>query len=134
VIARLIVALLAAGAVVYVLAALRAGAPQQEAPPDAPATELDARKRSALHALLDLEDERALGKLSEPDFEALAAAYEQEAIAALRELDRLRAARALPAADPDDLEEEIAATRARLECSRCGYARRPGEPCPRCGT
>jgi hypothetical protein len=123
--------------------------------------ELVSRKQAALTAILDLEDERALGKLSEDDFGALVASYEAEAAAALRALDELGLE------DPDPLEREIAAARARLEpslrsgrgrpasflrsgrgrpasflrsgrgrpaaCPSCGAPASPEGPCSRCG-
>jgi hypothetical protein len=135
-IGRVAVALLALAAIAYVLTALRArvaGAP----PAAGERARLEDRKHAALAAIVDLEDERAIGKLSDADFEALAARYEAEALDALRALDAMGPPE-LPAADPegsedDPLEEEIAAARARLECPHCGAARRAPAACPRCG-
>jgi cytochrome c-type biogenesis protein CcmI len=88
------------------------------------------RKAAALEALVDLEEDRALGKLTPADYEGLRADYEAEALAALRELDEGMRRR-----DADEaLEAEIAAARRELTCPRCGRARPEGRPCPECGT
>ena len=121
-------------ALIYVSAPIRRPPILEEGPipDDDPATsETQARKVAALTAILDLESERDVGKLSETDLAELRSIYEQEALAALAELD---AAEALPAADP--LEREIATLRHRLSrdrCPRCGAARPAGTTCARCG-
>lgn len=126
-----IVALIAVAALVYVTAPLRR--PRRDAPSAAAARveEAAGRRRAAFGGLVDIEGERAMGKLSLGDFEALRAEYEAEALAALRELDELGA----PAgtSDDDDLEAEIAALRSRLSCPDCGAIKTPGEPCEKCG-
>jgi hypothetical protein len=131
VIGELVVALLCAAAVAYVAGPLRGRAPTGSLDGAGPERELEARKRSALAAILDLEGERALGKLSAEDFGALVATYEAEAVDALRRLDELRAAAG------DGIEEEVAAARARLRCPSCGAPRegsgRGAPTCPRCG-
>ncbi len=48
---------------------------------------LDARKRSALRALKDIQHEHAIGKIDDADFEVLSAKYRTEAKDLLRELD-----------------------------------------------
>jgi hypothetical protein len=88
-----------------------------------------ARKAAALGALVDIENERLIGKLSTRDFELLRDEYEAEALAALRELDAIEQGEA----DDDELEAEIAAIRARMECPECGGLRVPGEACSKCG-
>lgn len=121
-----LVVALAAVAVYYVASPLGKGA-VPEATDEATATEeAEARKRTALEAIVDLENERAVGKLDESEFRALRRDYEREAVDALHALD------ALTAADQDDVEAEIAALRAQLECPYCGAARVPGERCSRC--
>jgi hypothetical protein len=90
--------------------------------------EAEARKRSALTAIIDLEAERDAGKLSETDFDALRASAEAEALAALAEVDLV----ASTDLDDDDLEREIAEMRQRLACPTCGALRAPGERCARC--
>ncbi|MGH2698440.1 MAG: hypothetical protein ACRDJL_04480 [Actinomycetota bacterium] len=125
----LLIVLLALGALVWVTLPVRRG-PRVDGPP--PAQELDeanARKRAALLAIVDLENERATGKLSQTDFTVLRLEYEAQALAALREADALRDS----TLDDDELETEIAAVRERLRCPRCGAARRPGRPCEQCG-
>ena len=136
-IAAVAVTLLACAALVWILAPLRwpyrdpAIGIGVSIEPTA-VEEANARKRAALTAIVDLEGERAIGKLSEPDFEALRREYEAQALAALRELDTLAS---LPSGDfgDDEFEVEIAALRERLRCPNCGAARVPGEPCGRCG-
>ena len=129
VIPGLVVALLAIVALIYVSAPIRR--PPAVLDDDGPTSEAEARKVAALTAILDLESERDVGKLSDADLAELRSTYEYEALAALAELD---AAEALPAADP--LEHEIAALRHRLSqdrCPSCGAARPAGTTCARCG-
>jgi hypothetical protein len=130
VIAWAAVGLIAAAALVYVIAPVRRG--RRPTPADAPGADLETRIRAALAAIVDLENEVAVGKLTEPDFAALAGRYESEALAALRALDAARARPPEAAAD-DRLEREIAAVRARLACPSCGGPRRADGPCARCG-
>ena len=88
------------------------------------------RKAIALTAIVDLEEERALGKLAAPDFDTLRANYEAEALAALRELTMLSAP---PQPSDDELEAEIAEIRAALACPRCGRTFSAGRTCSQCG-
>jgi hypothetical protein len=128
VIAGLLVALLACAALAFVLAPVRTG-PRPERPDSSLlAAEASSRKRAALTAILDLETEREIGKLSSADFDALRGEYEAQALAALAELDSLEAA-----SGDDAIEEEIAAVRERLACPSCGAVRASSGPCPRCG-
>ena len=135
-IAAVVVAILAVAALAYVGAPLRRFRPQSYA--TAGITEAEARKRAALLALLELEEDRAVDKLSEDDFLTLRAEYEAEAVAALKQLDLFGTE------GNDPLEAEIAASRRRLEresqsrpwrshCPSCGAPRPAGEVCPRCG-
>ena len=71
--------------------------------------ELNARKRAALEALVDLQAEHAIGKLSDDDYEQLQTTYQAEALTVLDEIE------AAGDSAGDELEAEIAATRARLE-------------------
>jgi len=87
------------------------------------------RKATALSAIVDLEEERALGKLAAPDFETLRANYEAEALAALRELTFA----ATPQPSDDELEAEIAEIRAALACPRCGRPLGTARACSQCG-
>ncbi|HEX2196672.1 MAG TPA: hypothetical protein VHJ76_07075 [Actinomycetota bacterium] len=126
-----VVALLACAALAYVAVPLgRRG--RTEEPPSAE-SELDARKTTALSAIVDLENERLVGKLSEEDFEVLRAQYEAEALQALTELDALRAAQP-DATDDASLEAEVAEMRRRLACPRCGSLRSIDGTCSRCQT
>lgn len=88
------------------------------------------RKATALTAIVDLEEERALGKLAAPDFETLRANYEAEALTALRELTTFAAT---PQPSDDELEAEIAEIRAALACPRCGQALSAARTCSQCG-
>ena len=126
--AALIVTLLATAGLAYVLSSLM-GEPRLEvSDPTVLAEEADEKKRAALSAIIDLEDEREMGKISEADYRALVAGYEADALAALKQLDEIGGE---PQGD-DALEAEIASLRQRLECPSCGAARPPGERCPRC--
>ena len=126
----LLIIALALAVLAWVAVPLRRG-PKVDAPlPSPQLEEADARKRAALIAIVDIETERATGKLSEGDFVALRSDYETQALVALREADALRDS----TYDDDELEQEIAAIRERLRCPDCGAARRPGEPCEQCGS
>ena len=125
----LFVALAAVAVLAYVLVPLRSG-PRQDVPLTSVHVEdAEEKKRSALTALIDIEEERDIGKLSEGDFNSLRTEYEAEAFQALVELDALEAA---PGAD-GELEDEISALRAKMTCSSCGALRPPGEACEHCG-
>jgi hypothetical protein len=134
VIPALVVAALALLALAYVAGPLRdrdeAAGEESEV-----AAELAGRKRAALTAILDMEEERDAGKLSASDFAILRREYEAEAAEALVELDALRSQ---TTGNDAALEAEIAAIRARLAaplepCPSCGTPRAPGRACERCG-
>lgn len=122
-----IVAALAVAALVYVALPGRADTLY----PD-PAGEIEEEKLAALTAILDLEADRDVGKLSEVDLSELRLSYEKQAIDALHRLDHI---------DSDDtsdaLEREIAIVRERMistSCPNCGAKRPPGgTSCARCG-
>ena len=121
-----LVAFMAAVALAYVSAPLRRG-PRRDLPDrHVRQRATEERKRAALDAIVDLEAERDLGKLSEPDFEVLRDDYERVALQALKELDAL-------GASDDPVEAEIAARRDAIACPHCGAARGAGSRCPRCG-
>lgn len=123
-----VVVLLALAALAWVLAPLRE--PERDvAGAETLFEEADARKRAALAAIVDLEDDRSVGKLDEDEFRSLKGQYEAEAVAAIAELDALEASTTAP----DELEEEIARMREALRCPNCGAIRAPNEGCPRCG-
>lgn len=130
-VAVILVVLLLGLALAYILTPLirPGGEPAEEDPRTAAAIDAEDRKMSALTGLVDIEDEREVGKLSAADFELLRREYEAEAMAALHELDDIH----FTLRTDEALEAEIAAVRAGLECPSCGGARPPGEPCPRCG-
>ncbi|MDQ3772736.1 MAG: hypothetical protein M3343_11710 [Actinomycetota bacterium] len=158
----LVVAIVALTVLAWVALPLRRG-PRSDAPlPSLELEEAEADKRSALVAIVDIENEHAVGKLSRPDLDALKAEYEARALEALRRAEALREEQPLSASggeadqrssrrsrqedqgssrrsrqeewlDDDELELEIAAIRERLRCPSCGAARAPGESCDRCG-
>lgn len=127
-IGAIIVAMLVFAALAFVAQPLRRGPRSDEATLSDAIEEAGARKRSALIAILDMEEERALGKLSETDFRVLRAQYEAEAVAALKELD---------AAQRDtgdaELEKEIARIKETLVCPSCGALTPEGSRCTACG-
>jgi rubrerythrin len=124
----LIVTIATLVALVWVLAPLRR--PEAERADARTLTdEADARKRAALGAIVDLEDDRSVGKLAEDEFRALKRQYEAEAVAAIAELDALEGSEA----GSDELEDEIARVRRAMTCPKCGATRAPQESCPRCG-
>ncbi|MGH2788576.1 MAG: hypothetical protein ACRDJV_11840 [Actinomycetota bacterium] len=128
----LIVAALAAAVLVWVMAPLRRGPRRDGLPESERLAEATAQKDAALDALVDIEREREVGKLSEEDFEELRAQYEIEALAALRSLDTT-----LTEEVDNELEAEIAAMKERLggrPCPQCGTHRVRGRPCPTCGS
>ena len=144
----LLVAAVALGVLAWVTLPLRRGprgrlggtAEQDRIDAPEPSHELEeavADKRAALVAIVDLENERAVGKMSQADFDALKAEYEAQALSALRAADALRDTATPPTSGQewdDELELEIAALRKRLRCPNCGAARTPGEACEQCGS
>lgn len=125
----IVIVVLVAISVAYISRPLVRGA---RGAPDVTALKLEeagARKDAALGALVDIENERLIGKLSHSDFELLRDEYESEALAALKELDVL----AEGTTEDDELEAEIAAMRERMACPECGGLRIPGEACSKCG-
>lgn len=139
-IAAIVIALLACGALAFVAAPIRSR-PDDAGEPSAVPAELESKKRAALTAILDIENERDVGKLSDEDFQILRGEYETEAVSALLQLDSLRAAEG---GDGAEIEAEIAEIRARLAasggrrgtllaCPSCGAPRVPGRACDRCG-
>lgn len=126
----LLVAVLAFAALAFVVAPLRRSDTAERFDLTA---ELEEKKAAALNAILDLESERDVGKLSATDFSELRAVYEAEALDALHQLDGIDATEG-----SDPLEQEIALIRQRLSnsapCPNCGAERKAGvSPCPACG-
>jgi len=142
--------LLAGGATYYVLLPILRPPAPTAAGAAAPADEGDdpeddmSPQAVALRALKEIEFDRATGKLSDPDYEALKAKYTEEALAALRgegARSGVRGARDLPARSLLTAHRApCPAHGARPEpdavfCSTCG--RRLGKApayCTRCGT
>ena len=122
------VAIVALAALAWVLNPLRRPEPDR-ADARLLTDEADARKLAALAAIVDLEDDRSVGKLGEDEYDSLKRQYEAEAIAAMAELYALEAS----TSEPDELENEIARMRRAMTCENCGATRVPGERCPRCG-
>lgn len=125
---EILVALAAFAALVYVITPIARG-PRVQAKDPGRVEEAEARKRTALAAIIDLESERDSGKLSKNDFDMLRETAEVEALAALAEADLV----ASTDLSDDELEREIAQMRERLACPSCGSMRAPGERCTRCG-
>ena len=119
-----------------------------------PRTELDERKRRALRSLKDLEQEHAVGKIDDEDYETLRVEYRTQAKAVIQEMDevlspRRAEAEALlrahlakrhiePAIDdePAKAPEPEHASRAdeRVQCPSCETANDPDAAfCKRCG-
>jgi hypothetical protein len=112
---------------------------------------LGEQKRRVLRALKDLEGERALGKIDEADYEAIAMQYREEAKALMREMDR-NVAPALAEAErianeylaakglrSDDSEvaskaKAGASPRGRVTCASCGTSNEADAAfCKKCG-
>lgn len=124
-----LVALAALAMLAYVLNPLRSG-PRRDIPSTSMrAEDAEEKKRAALTALIDIEEERSIGKMSQTDFDALRAEYEAEALEALIELDGLEAT---PDVD-QELEVEISALKTKMTCPSCGSLRQPGKACNHCG-
>jgi hypothetical protein len=104
-----VVGILALAALAYVAAALDRPQGAASGLTGAAEVELERRARAALVAIVDLENERDVGKLTAQDFDDLVGTYEDEALTALRALDDVRSAGA-----SDAVERDIAAVRARL--------------------
>lgn len=127
--AAIVIGVLTVVAVAYIVAPIgKLGRRIEESVPESAPEE---RKRVALTGILDLEEERDGGKLSEAEFTDLRGRYERDAVEALKELDH-RA----PSAELDDrLEREIASAREKLRCGTCGAPRGiDATRCPSCGS
>ena len=124
----IVIALLTLAALVYVTLPLRRDEDSEVLGDPAALRASQDRKESALTAILDVEEEAQVGKLTAEELEKLRYEYEREALAALEQLDRMTAT----TASDDSLEREIAAMRERLACPACGSMREPGGACSRC--
>lgn len=112
---------------------------------------LGEQKRRVLRALKDLEGERAIGKIDEADYEAIATQYREEAKALMREMDRNVApalveaeriateyltAKGLRSNDSDVAPKTNAGAspRGRVTCAHCATSNEPDAAfCKKCG-
>ena len=126
-IAAVVIGILAIASLAYIVAPI--GRARHAIEEDAPETDAEEKKRVALTGILDLEEERDAGKLSESEFTDLRGRYEQDAVVALRELEQGTEM------VEDRLEREIADARDKLRCRTCGAPREAGAVrCPSCGS
>lgn len=123
-----IVSVLAAAALIYVAAPLRTRRENGVDETDFVVQEAAARTQTALGALMDLDEDRESGRLTDPDYRSLRQRYEVEAVDALRKADALRRD-----GSEDEVEGEIERIKRRLRCPSCGAPRPPGERCSKCG-
>ena len=127
--AALIIGVLAVAAIAYIVAPI--GRTRRSIVEGSLETAAEERKRVALTGILDLEEERDGGKLSESEFTDLRTRYERDALDALREIDDVERGPHLE----DRLEREIAAAREKLRCGTCGAPRAADAVrCPSCGS
>ena len=123
-----IVSVLAVAALAYVIAPLRRPDATELASGPTLEEEANERKGSALTAIVDLEEEARVGKLTDSELESLRGEYEREALLALEQLDQIGAQ-----PHPEDpFESEIEAMKKRLACPSCGAVRTSGGACSRC--
>ena len=92
--------ILSVGALAYVLFPLLIASTPAIRRPRAATAPANAPEQEAVVALREIEFDRATGKLSDADYEALKATYTREALAALRADDSARAEAAIAADDP----------------------------------
>ena len=127
--AAIIVGALTIAAIAYIVAPI--GRSRRAMDETVSETAAEEKKRVALTGILDLEEERDGGKLSDTEFVDLRARYERDAVEALKELDTADPAAPLA----DRLEREIAAARDKLRCGTCGAPRgNEAARCPSCGS
>lgn len=94
---------LAAAVAAFVLAPLfRSDASQKERHATRQSDEQDlvSEREMALGALRDLEDDRATGKLDEPDYQAAKSELTARAVGLLKRLDEVEAKRSAPRPEP----------------------------------
>jgi hypothetical protein len=110
---------------------------------------LGEQKRRVLRALKDLEAERALGKIDEADYEAIAMQYRDEAKALMRRMDAdvapslaeaekvardYLAAQGLGTAAKDAAPQARGSARERVACVACATSNEPDAAfCKKCG-
>lgn len=143
--ATIVIALLIIGVVAFVayplLQSTRARVVELEGASDMVLEGLVSQRDAMYAAIKDLENDHALGKLSDVDYRSLRAKYEAKAVAILQELDHVIGAkpRARPARDDEAIEREIARlrrakTNSALKCPQCGAVQSPDDVfCARCG-
>lgn len=94
-------------------------------------------------AIKDLENDHAMGKLSDADYRSLRAKYEMKAVAILQELDNLNGSTSIGrsgAPSEDSIEREVvrlrrAPTNASLVCPKCETPYAADDVfCAKCGT
>jgi hypothetical protein len=105
-----LVAVAFAGLALWILGPLRAPSRRMEREGDGRWKELVDAKHAVYRSILDLEFDRAVGKVSEEDYSVLRRQQEAEALALLTEMDALAST---SEASPDTLEAETAAARRR---------------------
>jgi rubrerythrin len=127
VIEAIVVGLLVIAAIAFVTQPMKEGPLRDDVTTSQAVEEAGERKRAALVAILDMEEEKAVGKLSDGDFKVLRSQYEAEAIAALKELDAVR----IENSDAE-LEEEILRIKESMVCGSCGAIKPEGSRCPAC--
>lgn len=101
-------------------------------------------QRDATYAAIkDLENDHAMGKLSDSDYRSLRVKYEIKAAAILQELDNLNGSKAngrSGAASDEMIEREVvrlrrASTNVSLACPKCGTPHAADDVfCAKCGT
>ncbi len=123
----IVIALLAIGGLVYVVAPV--GRDRKSLGDTSSENEAEEQKRIALSGILDLEGERDAGKLSDEEFAELRLRYELDAVDALRRLEKTGSEES-----NDRLEREIAMAREKLRCRTCGAPRGSALRCPSCGS
>lgn len=123
-------AILAVAALAFVLAPIFLGVRPTRSRATAAESEEDAASARAVSALREVEFDRATGKLSDADYDALKARYTREALAALRAEEPARAG-----LGDDELEAVILSYRARTPaCAECGPRPEPDAAyCSACG-
>ncbi len=101
---------------------------------------LIAQRDATYLAIKDLENDHAMGKLSDADYRTLRAKYETKAVAILQELDSLNGARASRVAVTDEvIEREVgrlrrASVASSTQCPKCGTPHAPEDVfCAKCG-
>ncbi len=101
---------------------------------------LIAQRDATYLAIKDLENDHAMGKLSDADYRSLRAKYETKAVAILQELDSLNGARASRVAVTDEvIEREVgrlrrASVAGSTHCPKCGTPHAPEDVfCAKCG-